>query len=401
MINRRILSLWFPRMGAERLLRRDRGGLAAVLGTPFAVVADRGGAQVLSSLSEAAEAAGLRQGQPLRDAMAICPDLVTRVQVPQAEAAFLAVLRRWAGKFSPWVGEQGTNALVADLTGCAHLFGGEAALMDQLQEDCADLGLTLRAAIADTVGGAWALARYSGQSAPLARSGDAIDQEAHATRSRAAKRRHWERGGAAPLVPAGLPRVHPIAPPGQTRQALAPLPVAALRLEEDAVAELTRLGLRRIEDLANQPRAALARRFGRMLVRRLDQALGVEPEPVSPAAPVDRFAVRLSLPDPIGLESDLLAALDRLLPALGAKLAKKGRGARVVRMQCFRADGTLQAVEIGLARPSAEPERIRPLLAMKLDAIDAGFGIDTIRIEAVQTEPVSPRQHAGHAEAAA
>ncbi|MEL6517891.1 MAG: DNA polymerase Y family protein, partial [Pseudomonadota bacterium] len=252
---------------------------------------------------------------------------------------------------------------------------------------------------ADTAGAAWALARFAGQSAPLARSGDAIDQEAYATRSRAAKRRHWERGGPAPKTSAPSNRTAPIAAPGQTRTALAPLPVAALRLPEDTVAELTRLGLRRIEDLAGQPRAALGRRFGRPLVQRLDQALGIEPEPISPAKPPAHFAVRLTLPEPIGLESDIAAAIDRLLPRLSELLIAKGRGARRVRMECNRADHTMQWVEVGLARPTDAPDRIRPLLTMKIAEIDAGFGIDRVRITAPVTEPLHAHQHRGHLEA--
>ena len=186
-----------------------------------------------------------------------------------------------------------------------------------------------------------------------------------------------------------------IAPPGRTRQALAPLPVAALRIDAETATQLARLGLRRVDELAGQPRAALARRFGTGLVRRLDQALGVEPEPVSPARPPDRFAVRLTLPEPIGLESDILAAIDRLLPQLSQRLTARGRGARRVRLQCFRADGTMQWVEVGLARPSADPERLRPLLAMKVGEIEAGFGIDAVRIEAHVTEPVHAARHKG------
>lgn len=396
MSNRRILSLWFPRLAAERHLRIE----PALAGAPFAVVADRQNMQVLMSLSAAASAAGLQAGQPLRDAQAMCPELMTRRTNPQMEAAFLTVLRRWAGKLSPWVAEEPPDALVVDLTGCAHLFGGEEALLAQVAEDCAHLGLTVHAGIADTVGAAWALARYAGQPVQPTRNGDAIDQEAWATRSRAARRRHWERGGPAPDVAAPAGRLNRIAQPGQTRQVLVGLPVAGLRIDAATVAELSRLGLRRIGDLAGQPRAALARRFGRALVQRLDQALGVEPEPVSPARPPDHFAVRLTLPEPIGLADDIAAALDRLLPALGARLAARGRGARRVRMDCFRTDHTMQSVEVGLARPSAEADRIRPLLALKLAEIDAGFGIDCVRIEAVQTEPVHARQHAGHVEAA-
>jgi protein ImuB len=391
MPNRRVLSIWFPRLAAERVLRTERGTIDG----PLAVVGERGNVSVLVSLDEAAEAEGLALGQPVRDAQAMCPRLVTRIANSQAEEAFLASLRRWAGKFSPWVADEPPAGLVIDLTGCAHLFGGEAPLLGQVEEDCADLGLSVRAGIADTVGAAWALARFSGRGAEASRSGDAIDIEAPATRSRAAKRRSWEKGGVAPAQATVLADRVRIAAPGQTRTAIASLPVTALRIDAETATQLGRLGLRRIEDLAGQPRAALARRFGTGLVRRLDQAMGVTPEPVSPAAPPTRFAVRLTLPDPIGLEADILAALDRLLPALSRRLAEKGHGARRVRMQCFRTDQAMQWVEVGLARPSADPERIRPLLAMKVADIDAGFGIDAIRIEAILTEPVHEAEHKG------
>lgn len=394
---RRILSLWFPRLGAERLIRMGQAGMDDA---PFAVLRDTGQMQVISSLSRTASAAGLVQGQPLRDAMAICPTLITRLCSPHAEAAFLTALRRWAGKFSPWVGEVPPNGLVLDITGCAHLFGGEEAMVAQILSEAADLDLSAEAGLADTVGAAWALARYAGRGTAGLRSGDDIDQEARATRSRAAKRRHWERGGAAPQT---LPPAHSaprIAPVGQMHQALAPLPVAALRLDEDTVNQLTRLGLKRVGDLSGMPRAALARRFGRELVRRLDQAFGQEPEPVSPARPPNHFAARMTLPDPIGLDADILAGLDRLLPALGARLKEKGHGARRVRLECFRVDQGRETIEVGLARPSHEPDRIKPLLALKLGDIDAGFGIDTLRLSAPVTEPVQDQQMRGHLDAA-
>ncbi|MEO1238237.1 MAG: DUF6504 family protein [Pseudomonadota bacterium] len=396
MQHRRILSLWFPRFGAERVLRADRGLTEA----PLAVAANIGNAQVLVSLSVTASAAGLTPGQPLRDAQAMCPDLVTRLQNPVAEALFLKNLRRWAGKFSPWVAEEPPEGLMVDLSGCAHLFGGEAGLLAEVEADCARLGLTVRAGIADTPGAAWALARYAGRAQGAERSGDDIDQEARATRSRAARRRHWEKGGPAPGATPLVASAARIAPMGGTRAAIGSLPVAALRLDDGAVADLVRLGLRRIEDLSGQPRAALARRFGNLLVRRLDQAMGTEPEPITPAKPPDHFAVRLTLPEPIGLEVDMLAALDRLLPRLTQALEDKGCGAREVRLEAQRVDQGTAVIEVGLARPSANPDRIRPLLAMKIGDIDAGFGIDRVRLVATRTEPIHAHQHRGHLEAA-
>lgn len=413
---RRILSLWFPRLAAERALRR-RG--AAPGEVPFAIVGDRARALVLTSLSPEAEAAGLSLGQPLRDATAMCPHLVTEAADPAGEAAFLTRLRRWAGKFSPWVAEAPPDALMVDLTGCAHLFGGEAALLRQVAEDCAALGLTVRAGIADTPGAAWALARFARAAAQgqgqaqvagpgaAQRSGDDIVQEARATRSRAARRRHWERGGPLPLV-RGDAAAGPdgaeggaIAPPGGTRAALAPLPLPALRLPAEAVEGLVRLGLHRVGDLMALPRAGLARRFGAEVVRRLDQALGIEPEPVSPAAAPLHFATRLTFPDPIGRPEDIAAAVDRLLPPLCERLAARGHGARRLRLQAFRADGSQVAVEVALAHPARHPDRMRPLLALKYDSIDPGFGIDCLRLEAVASEPLSAVQHRGPLEAPA
>ena len=396
MSDRRILSIWFPSLGADRLIRREPQ-LGAL---PLGIVQDVHNTQVLTSLNPIARSHGLRVGQPVRDAHAMCEGLVTRTRSLPAEAGFLAALQRWAGKFSPWVAPEAEDGLVVDLTGCAHLFGGEAALLEVVQQDCNDLGLAVRMGLGDTRGAAWALARFAGQVAGSHRSGDAIDQEARATRSRAAKRRHWTKGGAAPVITLGPEETaHRIAAPGQMYSALGPLPIAALRLEPEIVAQLARLGLRRIGDLLGQPRASLARRFGRGLVMRMDQAMGSAPEPVSPAKPPEHFAVRLTLPEPIGLEADILAGIDRLLDRLCESLRAKGRGARRVRLQAFRSDHGIQQIEVGLARPAQEADRVKPLLALKLPEIDAGFGIDMLRLEAVQTEPVHARHMVGHLEA--
>lgn len=365
---------------------------------PLVVVAERRGALVLASLSRAAEAEGLRRGMALGDARAICPTLVTRPEAPHALAAFRSALRRWAGRFTPWVGEEGDgvtgDGLVLDITGCTRLFGDEAGLVARVEDDAAALGLSLRFGLADTPGAAWAVARYAGAGAWAAHSGDAIDQEAPATRSRAGKRR-WERGGPPPPVPAAAGAARRIVPPGETLAAIGGLPVAALRLGPDEVAALQALGLRRVLDVAALPRAELARRAGQGVGRRLDQALGRAPEPVSPARPPLVFALRLTLPEPVGREEDVLAGLDRLLPPLCARLVAAGRGARRVRLALVRTDGRTEIREAGLARPTDRAETIRRVLALRLDGIDAGFGIETLRLDAPETEPVAAGQHRG------
>lgn len=396
MPGRRILSLWFPCFGAERVLRAHRGTLSG----PVAVFEEVGAARVISSLNVEARTQGLYPGQPLRDAHAMCAALVARARNTPAERVFLGALRRWAGRFSPWVAEQGADGLVIDLTGSAHLFGGEEGVVRAVEEDCTDAGLSVRAAIADTVGAAWAVARYGGQPVQSVRSGDAIDQEARATRSRAARRRHWTKGGAAPQVQTRVSGDGArIVPSGQLFAALSPLPVAGLRLPSETVEQLGRLGLRRIGDLLGQPRAPLARRFGTELVLRLDQAMGNASEPVSPVRPPLHFAVRMSFPEPIGFKDDMMAALDRMLPRLCGHLAREQRGVRTLRVEAFRVDQSAQVVTVGLARPDCDVARLRPLVEMKLDEIDAGYGIDVIRVEAIQTEPLRTREVVGHLEA--
>ncbi len=390
MAPKRILSLWFPRLGAERLLRAMHG----LPDQPFAVIEQTGQMQRITSVSVMAQAAGVYPGQPLRDALALCPALATQARDAAAEAGFLTRLRRWAVQWSPLVAAQPPDALVLDITGCAHLFGGEAAMLDQIGAALERMGLSVQAGMADTPGAAWALAHYAGRRAGSGRSGDAIQQEARATRSRAAKRpadRAPAQSGAG-FTPA-------IAPAGQTHTAIARLPVAALRLDPDTVAQLTRLGLRQISDLTGQPRAALARRFGKGLVLRLDQALGSAPEPITPARADTAFATRINLPDPVGLAEDMLAALDRLLPRLCNMLRDKRQGVRTIRLEAYRSDGARQEISLTLARATHDPARIRPLLAMRLDQIDAGFGIDMFRLEAMQTEPLHDKQTSGHLDA--
>jgi protein ImuB len=388
---RRILSLWFPRLAAERWLRADPELGAGA----FAVVAAERGALVLASLGAEAEAAGLRRGMGLADARAVLPDLATRAADPLREVRFLAGLARWAGRLSPWVAVDGTEGLVLDVTGCARLFGGEEGLLGVAREGLAALGLTVRAGLADTVGAAWAVARHGGRDEEAAPVGDAIDQEVHATRSRAARRA----GRPALIEACGV-----IVPPGGSRAALAPLPVTALRVGPEAVAALAGLGLRRIKDMALVPRAQLARRLGVEVVRRLDQALGHEPEPVAAARPGPGLAVRLTCPEPLGLAADLADGLDRLAGALAARLRAAGMGARRVRAVLERVDGGAEILEAGYARPVDEARAIMAVLGLKLDGLrldglDAGSGFEVLRLAAVEAEPRAlPRPCAGGAD---
>ncbi len=203
---------------------------------------------------------------------------------------------------------------------------------------------------------------------------------------------------ASPTQPAAQrpPARFSIAPAGRTRACLAPLPVAALRLPRSTCTRLQRLGIRTVEDLAALPRASLTRRFGAEVLLRLDQALGHIPEPISPQPPPAPFAFRMTLPEPIGLLRDVEAGLGRLLTRLCARLAARGMGARRLVFTARRVDQASVQAELRLARPMRDAARIAALFRRGLETLDAGYGIDQIRLEAVELEPLPPRQRSTH-----
>ncbi|MES2436189.1 MAG: DNA polymerase Y family protein [Pseudomonadota bacterium] len=266
---RRLLSIWFPKLANDTSRRRRPVDGA------FALVLRAGNAEHLHCLNKEAETRGLRQGMSLADARAICPDLQTRPADLPSEKAALESLRRWASRYSPMIATEGVDGLVADISGVAHLFGGEEELRADLDARLARADVTAVTAVAGTRGAAQALVRHGGG----------------------------------------------IVPEGKLAEGIGHLPVSALRIDHATADGLARVGLPLIANLIDLPRAPLSRRFGPGLVLRLDQALGVQPESVSAEPEPPHFGVRMTLPEPIGLQSDVMAGLARLLDRLCSKLA--------------------------------------------------------------------------------
>ncbi|MGK2285051.1 Y-family DNA polymerase [Pedomonas sp. V897] len=357
-----MVSLWLPHWPLERrrqaLRRRSRlqPGSAGPDAEPreFALVEAGPHGLSLAALNEGARAAGLRVGQMLTDARAWCPSLAAAPIDREADAAALAALARWAGQYTPIVGVDGRDGLLLDVTGCAHLRGGEHGLLADLARRLHALGFTARLALADTVGCAWALARFG-----------ADDQT--------------------------------VVPEGAARLALADLPVAALRLEPEVVAALRLLGLKRIGQLLPLPRAALARRFrarqhAEAVVTRLDQALGDRGEPVTPLDPPALLQVTRSFGAPLIDRALVEAWLPRLLTELTALLARQGLGVRRLQLTAFRTDGARQDIVAGMGEPTRDAAHIARLLAPRLEALDPGFGIESLRLAAVEAAPLAAVQ---------
>jgi len=334
------------------------------------LAAPEGGAIRLAAVTLEAQKAGLFPGQTLADARALSPEIAVHDHDPGGDAAALEALADWCGRYTPWAAASGLETggaagLLLDVSGCAHLFGGEAAMLEDLTGRLARVGYTVRAGLADTTGAAWAAARF------------------------------------------GEPRkaVTIIVPSGEHANALAPLPIAALRLPLDTLDSLERLGLRRIADLAALPRAGLARRFGELPARRLDQALGEINEPISPRAPAPVWRLRTAFPEALGREEDIAAAVRNLTEALCNRLARAERGARRLELCLYRVGGRVDTVEAGTSRPMRDPDHLMRLLKEQLDRLPepptgapdplsaaAEAMVETLTLAAITSEPLQMTQ---------
>ena len=334
-IPHRILAVRMPWWPTERLVRRHPEARTHA----FVTVGDDRGRLIIEAANPRATRSGLSPGMPLADGRAIVPGVVVRPADPTADALALEGLARWADRFTPRVMPDGVDTLFLDIAGCGRLFGGEEALMASLRAALEAFGLTVRLALADTPGAAWALAHYG--TADLA------------------------------VVPAA-------AGPSGLRDALAPLPVAALRLSTDVATALSSFGLDRICTLSVIESVKLIRRFGTEPVRRLEQALGLVNEPITPLRPSPPREAHRAFAEPISTPSDIRAAVDGLLDDLCLTLNRSGEGARRLHLVCHRADGDRRTLTVGTSRPLRRKRPLMGLFAEKLDQVEPGFGIDEI-----------------------
>ncbi|MDG2523692.1 DNA polymerase Y family protein [Caulobacter segnis] len=355
----RILSLWCPNWPITTWRRKNAAGLdlssPAKRGRgeekprPLVLIQSEAGTRKLAAVDRTAVSLGLFAGQKAADAAALVPELDSVDYDPDGDAAALEALCDWCVRFSPAVAVDGLDGLFLDITGVSHLWDGEAAMASDLIARLAANAIPARAAVADTAGAAWALARF------------------------------------------GRARVVTV-PPGKQADALRPLPIAALRLDEAAAAQLPRLGLTRVGKIMDQPRAALARRFGMGLMLRLDQALGGLEEALAFRRPPTPWFERLAFAEPISALEDLERVTDDILAAMAQRLAARGQGARRFILTFHRLDGRAFTVSAGLSRLGRAAAPVARLLKPKLGEVDPGFGIEVATLCAEEVETLSERQ---------
>jgi len=349
------------------------------------VLAERG-VRRLHAVNGAAAALGLHVGQKAADASALVPGLVVDDADPQGDDAALEKLVDWCCRFSPAVAKDAPDGLFLDIDGVSHLWGGEEALIDDLLARLESQGIPGRAALAPTAGAAWALARFGvdgaiiGSPSPLRGSiADASSPVTLAPRGRGSPR------SGAPPHPS--PSAPPSPPSGEgIAVSLSNLPVAALRLDEQDAAQLVRLGATRIEHLTALPRAGLARRFGKMALVRLDQALGAYPEALKYRRPPTPWFERLALVEPISTPDDIARVAADLAVLICERLARSEEAARRFEFAFHRLDGACHVIDLGLSRPGREPKVLTRLIGPKLAEVDPGFGIEIATVSARQVE---------------
>ncbi len=342
---KRVMSIWLPQLPLDRL-RRLRDPRVEV---EFAVISEIKNAFRLTHVSAAASEAGLVPGMSVADARAICPKLLTEPRNPAREEMLLRALRRWADRLSPWIAIDKPNGLMLDITGCSHLFGGEA---DMAAETIASLDIKLitsKIGIADTKGAAQALARFSAD------------------------------------------RVR-ISTQGELKRDLKDLPIEALSIDPKISNNLRRVGLHRIGQLYDIKPSELSRRYGLALMKSLAMATGQMPDPISPLASDPVFAAQMNLPDPIGYKSDLEDVLDKLSHSVCTRLKAAHFGARSFSLTVRCVDTGDHVLTIGFARPCHDAVLVKRQFDPKIDTLKIQYGADWFRLKAEMLEPIKTRQ---------
>jgi protein ImuB len=305
----------------------------------------------LAAISPAAANLGLTPGLTLADARVRVPHLRAIDMDRDADRAWLERIADFCDRYTPLVGIENDNALVLDITGCAHLFGGEAAIYQEIRARLSALANYPCAAIASTPQAALAQAFFGKEE---------------------------------------------IIPPGKEAAAAAPLPVLALGIDTETNTALHRAGLKTIGDLAIRPRGPLAARFGPHILNRLARVLGEEDIAIIPRRALPPCAVERRFAEPIGDTSDVLAVLEHLIGEAAKTLEIRGSGGRIFLASFFRVDGHVARIEVQTTRPVRDAHTVMRLFRERIDALnhplDAGFGYDLVRLSVPVIESLKPAQ---------
>lgn len=342
----RIVMIWFPHLLAEWLLRRK----PELKEQPFALTLLERNRRVVKAVNAIAQQKGVHPEMVLADCRALVPELQVHDYDPDQPQKLLSALAEWCIRFTPVVSTDLADSLILDADGCTHLWGGEAAYINDIQKRFAEFGYTTRISIADTIGCAWAVCRFA-QGEMIVKTNDEV-------------------------------------------KAIERLPPSALRLETTATDKLSKLGFATIGSFMRMPRPSLRRRFGQNLLTRLDQALGAEMELINPIQPISPYQERLPSLEPIRTPEGIGIALKNLLETLCRRLTKESKGLRTCELKCYRIDGDIQKIGIGTNRPSRNVAHLFKLFEIRIPEIEPDLGIELFILEAPTVEELLSSQDA-------
>lgn len=345
-MGKRYVSVWFCHLLADwQVIRRPE-----LKDVPFVFVRPDHGRMLVSAVSPQAKAKGVEPGMRAADAKAICPGLEVLDEKPDRALKLLQGLGEWCIRYSPVVAIDHFSAdgLNMEVSGCPHLWGGEREYLKDIVSRLKSRGYTVRVAIADTLGAAWAVSRFG--------------------------------------------KVSPLIPPGAHAEALLPLPPAALRIEKATIARLHKLGFNHVKSFISMPRSVLRRRFGEEFLLRLGQALGTQDEPMQPIHVPTVFQERLPCLEPIRTRRGIEIAITRLLENLCLRLEKEGKGLRTGVLTGYRVDGKIIRVDIGTNAPTYSVSHLFKLFELKIDQIRPALGIELFILDAPKVDDLSAPQ---------
>ncbi|HTF21698.1 MAG TPA: DNA polymerase Y family protein [Chryseolinea sp.] len=337
-MEKRFLSLWFGHLATDWFSLRQ----PQLKSIPFVLRTSSHGRMIITAANTVAEQQGIRIGMSVADARAFVPDLEALDDKPDLAGRLLKRLAEWCIRFTPAVAIDLPDGLIMDVSGCTHLWSGDASYLNDVVSKLNARGYDVRASIADTIGAAWGVARF-GKGSLLIESG-----------------RHIE--------------------------AVMQLPPEALRLEQENVERLHKLGLREIRQFIRMPRTALRRRFGQVLIQQLDKAVGQEIETIDPVMPIEPYQERLPCLEPIVTATGIGIALQQLLEILCLRLQQEQKGLRAAAFKGYRVDGKIEQVDIATNRPSHHVRHLFKLFEVKLSTIEPALGIELFVLEAPNVE---------------
>ena len=345
-MKKRIVVIWFPHLVTDWMVRRQ----PSLKDQPFILALNERGRRVAKAINTISYAKDIRVNMPVADCRAIVPDVQVLDYNPDQPQKLLSALADWCIRYAPSVAVYLPDCLILDVSGCTHLWGGEVEYLKDIERKFKTFGYTIRFAMADTAGTAWAVCRFSNG------------------------RR--------------------IIPSGTEKETLSSLPPAALRVDDLISNRLAKLGLNTIGSFMNMPRTALRRRFGQELLMRLDQAFGAMVETFESIRQIAPYEERLPSIEPIRTAVGIEIALQDLLQMLCLRLQHENKGLRKAELKCYRMDGVVEKIEIGTNKPSRNTLHLFKLFELKIPKIEPDLGIELFTLEATIVEELQNTQDA-------